>query len=675
MALRPLLTIAIPTYNRSDAVRQALASICSQISPRLSDKIEIIVIDNASTDGTLPGLSRLYGETDYIRLLSNSENIGPERNILRCSREADGEFLWLFGSDDILLDGSLAHIVDVLEQGDFDLIYMNKEVRDRDLISTIVPAEHVELVDRQFSSVQELCEHVGFYSRLSFMTAVICRRSYYVAIDPEPFLGFLFLPACMLLAAFRDRPCLFLARVLVCHRQHNVGSSLEEWEADTGKSMRYLHSNGFARLMNELMRLGLLSADQIARMREVPLLQPPIGFVDMLIHYYNLRLDLGEIVPDDEAQEFLTFVRTVDPSKVSQLMESRSLPQQISGYRIDRIHNQFLAVSPLIADAALFREHIGERELPGLLYGAATLEELRGKLDFASIAIESREIKFETVAGDHAVFVIGGNAIALPSGMGGVDLTDFAALWKTPGAVIGGSVSEVLERLGASPSEAATMPPTGAPTVRSDRDFGAHTKGFRIDRVNGRYIAVAEALQGVPLFRERIGERDLPNLIYRADTRDELIAKLGHASRGGSYGNAGQPAVAAAVRASSRYHPEFDASGLVSPVAQIWHAQVPPQYPEWISIEFDRPQIVRRLMVQCQEQHIDRAPSDMVLEAFVGGEWFTILSVSHAKWWDSGTWLDWKIAQEIESNRFRLTIFDNNGADLLTIQKIVLVPY
>ena len=45
-----LLTVAIPTYNRADFLRQTLAGIALQVFP--AGEFEVLVIDNNSTDHT-----------------------------------------------------------------------------------------------------------------------------------------------------------------------------------------------------------------------------------------------------------------------------------------------------------------------------------------------------------------------------------------------------------------------------------------------------------------------------------------------------------------------------------------------------------------------------------------------------------------------------------------------
>jgi glycosyltransferase involved in cell wall biosynthesis len=120
----PLLTIAIPTYNRAADLTTALAHIAGQLGP-VADAVEVLVSDNCSTDGT-EGVVRKYIEQGFrINYYKNRENIGPDNNFLQCFNAASGKYVWILGDDDIVLDGALARILPVLASGEYGLLYLN----------------------------------------------------------------------------------------------------------------------------------------------------------------------------------------------------------------------------------------------------------------------------------------------------------------------------------------------------------------------------------------------------------------------------------------------------------------------------------------------------------------------------------------------------------------------
>lgn len=94
---RPLVTIGIPTYNRAGATLSvALQSALDQTYRN----IEIVVSDNASTDGT-EALVRAYADP-RIRYIRHPENIGANNNFNFCVGEARGAYFLLLHDDDLI---------------------------------------------------------------------------------------------------------------------------------------------------------------------------------------------------------------------------------------------------------------------------------------------------------------------------------------------------------------------------------------------------------------------------------------------------------------------------------------------------------------------------------------------------------------------------------------------
>jgi glycosyltransferase involved in cell wall biosynthesis len=95
---RPLVSILIPTFNRADLIASCVQSALDQ---SIRD-IEIIVSDNASTDGTWNVLSNLAQGDSRIRIFRNDANLGPVRNWKKCIERATGKYAKLLFSDDLI---------------------------------------------------------------------------------------------------------------------------------------------------------------------------------------------------------------------------------------------------------------------------------------------------------------------------------------------------------------------------------------------------------------------------------------------------------------------------------------------------------------------------------------------------------------------------------------------
>lgn len=94
---QPLVTIAIPTYNRADSyLPQALKSSVNQTYPRL----EIIVSDNCSADNTEKLVSSFCDLR--IRYFKQNQNIGAANNFAFCLQQARGKYFLLLHDDDLI---------------------------------------------------------------------------------------------------------------------------------------------------------------------------------------------------------------------------------------------------------------------------------------------------------------------------------------------------------------------------------------------------------------------------------------------------------------------------------------------------------------------------------------------------------------------------------------------
>jgi len=91
-----LVTICIPTYNRAGMIGKAIESALSQSYKN----IEIIVVDNASTDNTASVVAS-YSD-DRLRYVRNDRNLGLFGNCNRCIELASGTYLHILHSDDFI---------------------------------------------------------------------------------------------------------------------------------------------------------------------------------------------------------------------------------------------------------------------------------------------------------------------------------------------------------------------------------------------------------------------------------------------------------------------------------------------------------------------------------------------------------------------------------------------
>lgn len=89
----------------------------------LGEKLEILVCNNASTDGTTNYLNSL-ANIKGVRVIHHSVNIGPGANILYSCQAAKSKYAWIMGDDDVPLDGAILAVIECLERDIPDLVYL-----------------------------------------------------------------------------------------------------------------------------------------------------------------------------------------------------------------------------------------------------------------------------------------------------------------------------------------------------------------------------------------------------------------------------------------------------------------------------------------------------------------------------------------------------------------------
>ena len=97
----PLVSIIVVSYNTRDMTVACLRSVMAETRDA---PYELLVVDNASNDGSAEAVAELGNE---IHLIALKENIGFARANNLAAREARGQFLLLLNPDTVVLDGAI----------------------------------------------------------------------------------------------------------------------------------------------------------------------------------------------------------------------------------------------------------------------------------------------------------------------------------------------------------------------------------------------------------------------------------------------------------------------------------------------------------------------------------------------------------------------------------------
>ena len=94
----PLVSICIPTYNGAKYLSEAIDSAISQTY----SNIEIVIVDDLSTDATLEIIKNYQQKDNRIKIYKNEKNIGLVNNWNSCLKQSKGEWIQFLFQDDLL---------------------------------------------------------------------------------------------------------------------------------------------------------------------------------------------------------------------------------------------------------------------------------------------------------------------------------------------------------------------------------------------------------------------------------------------------------------------------------------------------------------------------------------------------------------------------------------------
>jgi len=132
----PRVSVVIPCYNREDTVAEAVRSVLDQ---DFAD-IEVIVVDDHSTDGTLEILRGI--DDPRLHLTQNTGPRGPSGARNHGIAMAHAPWIAFQDSDDVWLPGKLSRQMETVATGDWVAVYCGMLVKEDAGPQTPVQARH-----------------------------------------------------------------------------------------------------------------------------------------------------------------------------------------------------------------------------------------------------------------------------------------------------------------------------------------------------------------------------------------------------------------------------------------------------------------------------------------------------------------------------------------------------
>ena len=202
----PSVSVVLATYNGEEFLAAQLDSILQQTFPLL----EIIVVDDCSTDGTVALLNEYAARYPWLKVLVNEVNLGFTLNFEKGMLLAKGELIAFSDQDDIWHPTKIQALVGLI--GEHDIVYANSRLID----------DAGQPIGQNYTDIRCLQD---FNSCLSFVIgntvsghAMLIRR----ALVPRsmPFNKMIPYDHWLCFVATFRHPIAYLPTVLVDYRQH-----------------------------------------------------------------------------------------------------------------------------------------------------------------------------------------------------------------------------------------------------------------------------------------------------------------------------------------------------------------------------------------------------------------------------------------------------------------------
>ena len=182
------ISFCIPTRNRANFIGEALESIIAQSD----DRVEIMIVDGASTDNTAEVVATYQKRFKNISYRFEKENGGVDRDMAKALTYAQGEYCWLFSDDDAIKPGAVSRVLAEIESK-CDVYLCNviacdlslRPFRDRYWLSSKVGDHVFRLHDREeFIAYCDYANSIG--ALFSYWSSTIVRRESWRSVGLSP---------------------------------------------------------------------------------------------------------------------------------------------------------------------------------------------------------------------------------------------------------------------------------------------------------------------------------------------------------------------------------------------------------------------------------------------------------------------------------------------------------
>jgi len=216
---QPLLTVAIPTWNRSFYLENTLKQLHQELGDCVADNVEILISDNFSSDNTPEVVEHAKKLGLNLRSIRNRENIGSDANIAQCFNLASGKYVLILGDDDLFVDKALLFLLERLRTEKYGVVCIRPYGFDIDFRQEYPGAGGFEKV---FRDPGLFLAEIG--PLMTLISSCVIHKSVLPTIDANDYCGENLVQVHLVIqAALVAQENLFISRYLIACKRNNSG--------------------------------------------------------------------------------------------------------------------------------------------------------------------------------------------------------------------------------------------------------------------------------------------------------------------------------------------------------------------------------------------------------------------------------------------------------------------
>jgi glycosyltransferase involved in cell wall biosynthesis len=215
--IKPLLTIAIPSNNKTELLCLAIGSIVSQLRNEID--CEICISDNSIGNSTEVLIREKYSALPQISYRKTLDARSLDENVNKVVQFSKGKYVWIFGDDDLIVEGALDKVINHLIDFSPDILILNSLSFDKS--GVIEDSRTVLENSKNYGPTDNdifLMELGGY---LTYVGGIVIRRELWVKYFRSEMVGSYFAHIDAVCTAKVGRTATYIADPCIQMRLHN----------------------------------------------------------------------------------------------------------------------------------------------------------------------------------------------------------------------------------------------------------------------------------------------------------------------------------------------------------------------------------------------------------------------------------------------------------------------